>query len=249
MNVLIIEDEYLNAQRLQRLLVAIDGTIIIKSIQHSVQGAVTYLRNNPDIDLLFLDIQLSDGTGFEVLEQLEQHIPVIITSAFEQYALQAYQYLSIDYLLKPIKEEALRRSVSKFKENFNRRLYPPTPTTPTYFQTQNTNTTLIGRRGKNRYPIKSNSIAFCFREDRETWISTLDGKEYMVSSNLDELENTLATSTFFRANRKTICAKNAVEKFEILPKSRIKLMLAPAATFDIVISSDKSAAFKQWICE
>lgn len=107
---------------------------------------------------------------------------------------------------------------------------------------------LIGRRGKNRYPIQSDSIAYCFTENRETWLLTTDGKEYLLSYNLDQLEQMLDSSTFFRTNRKTICAKQAVEKFEILQKSRIKLMINPIPEFEIIISSEKSAAFKEWVC-
>lgn len=111
-----------------------------------------------------------------------------------------------------------------------------------------TTKTIIGRRGKNRYPIKSKNIAYCFTENRETWLLTTDGKEYLVAYTLDQLEELLGTRSFFRTNRKTICARNAVEKFEILAKSRIKLVLTPTAEFEVVISSEKSAAFKNWIC-
>ena len=108
--------------------------------------------------------------------------------------------------------------------------------------------TIIGRRGKNRYPIKSDSIAYCYTENRETWLLTVEGKEYLINYNLDQLEQLLDAATFYRANRKTICAKKAVEKFEILAKSRIKVMLNPVAEFEVIVSSEKSAAFKEWIC-
>ena len=108
--------------------------------------------------------------------------------------------------------------------------------------------TIIGRRGKNRYPIQSDSIAYCFTENRETWLLTIEGKEYLIPYNMDQLEQLLEGGAFFRTNRKTICAKKAIEKFEILAKSRIKLMLLPASEFEVIISSEKSAAFKEWIC-
>ena len=108
--------------------------------------------------------------------------------------------------------------------------------------------TIIGRRGKNRYPIQSDSIAYCYTENRETWLLTKEGKEYLVTYNMDQLEQLLDNTTFFRTNRKTICSKKAVEKFEILAKSRIKVMLNPTPDFEIIISSEKSAAFKDWVC-
>lgn len=247
MNILVIEYEQPSAPCLKRMLADANPTIKIAGVVNSVKGALQFLNNNKSIDLLFLDIQLSDGLGFEVLEQMNDRIPVIITTAYDHYALTAFQYLSVDYLLKPIKEADLKRSLDKYFNNFR-----PIPTFPfdrlANFLQPTATTTIIGRRGKNRYPIKSDTIAYCFTEERETWILTINGKEYLVPSNLDQLENTLDNNTFFRTNRKTICAKNAVEKFEILPKSRIKLMLNPAPTFDIIISSEKSAAFKDWIC-
>ena len=248
MKVLIIEDEYPNVQRLQRILATIDCNIEIAGIEDSVQGALAFLKNQRDIDLLFLDIQLSDGIGFEVLNQMDQSIPVIITSAYDQYALMAFQHLSVDYLLKPIKEQALRKSLEKYRKNF--KVIPNFPTTQiqSFFQPVQRTKTIIGRRGKNRYPIQSDKIAYCFTEERETWILTEDGKEFIISDNLDQLESILCAHTFFRTNRKTICAKKAVEKFEILPKSRIKLSVKPSSTFEIFISSDKSAAFKNWVC-
>lgn len=107
--------------------------------------------------------------------------------------------------------------------------------------------TIIGKRGKNRYPVKTNSIAYCFTENRDTWLLTTDGKEFLAPYNMDQLEQLLGKSNFFRTNRQTICAKNAVEKFEILPKSRIKVILNPIPDFEIIISSEKSAPFKNWI--
>jgi len=247
MNILIIEDEQPNALHIKKIVATVNPILKIAGSVNSVKGALQFLKNNKNIDLLFLDIQLSDGLGFEVLDRINNEIPVIIMTAYDHYALTAFQYLSVDYLLKPIKEEDLKRSLDKFFNNFR-----PTPAFSferlANFLQPTVPTTIIGRRGKNRYPIKSNTIAYCFTEERETWILTIDGKEYLVPSNLDQLENKLNNNTFFRTNRKTICAKNAVEKFEILPKSRIKLMLNPTPTFDIIISSEKSAAFKDWIC-
>ena len=248
MKVLIIEDEYPNAQRLQRLLGNLDSTIEIVGIQDSVAGTLAYLEQHKNIDLLFLDIQLTDGLGFEILDKMEQAIPVIITTAYDQYAITAFQYLSIDYLLKPIKEKDLQRSLDKYYNTFPQQTSFPIDQLVHYFTPRPTTKTIIGRRGKNRYPIQSDSIAYCFTEERSTWILTIDGKEYLIPTNLDQLEDTLSSNSFFRANRKTICSKKAVEKFEILAKSRIKLMLQPVPTFDIVISSDKSAAFKEWLC-
>ncbi len=251
MKAIIIEDEYPNAQRLQKLLGEIDNGIEVLKILDGVENALKYIRANQKIDLMFLDIQLTDGIGLDILERSEREIPVIITTAYDQYALDAFKFLSIDYLLKPIKEEDLRRSLNKYQQNFKNKpnFSFPIDQLRSFFKSDSYKSMLIGRRGKNHYPIKTDHIAYCFVEARETWIRTFEGKEYLVQKTLERLEEVLNPKNFFRANRKIICAKNAIERFEIIAKSKIKLAIEPSPPFDIIISSEKSASFKQWIGE
>ena len=247
MKVVIIEDEFLNAVRLEKLLKEIDSDIQIVQVLDSVEKAVNFLTLATDIDLLFLDIQLTDGLGFDILPKIDPAIPIIITTAFDQYAIEAYKYLSLDYLLKPIKEEELRRSLEKFEKFYNNNKNFPVEQIRALLRPENYSLIFICKRGKSRYPIKAEQIAYFHTEDRDTWVRTFEGKEFNISTTLDELEKQLDPKQFFRANRKLICAKKAVDKFEILAKSRIKLSLEPKASFETIISSEKSSFFKDWI--
>lgn len=249
MKVIIIEDEYPNVLRLQKLLLELDSQIEILTDLDSVQQSVQYIQTHPDIDLLFLDIQLTDGLGLEIFEQTNCNIPVIFTTAYDQYAIDAFKYLSVDYLLKPIKTVDLKKSLDKFNKNFNQKKPLPFSTDQLVqlLDTKQHPTTFICRRGKNQYPIRTDQIACFYFEDRTTWAKTVDNQDFHLAKTLDELEQNLNPKHFFRANRKVICAKHGVEKFEMLPKSKAKLILQPKPTFEIIISSEKSAAFKSWL--
>lgn len=248
MKVIIIEDEHHNVLRLQHLLKDINVPIQVVHTFESVAQSVAFLQQKPDIDLIFLDIHLSDGNGLSILEQTQSSIPVIFTTAYDQYALEAFQFLSVDYLLKPIKPDALQRAIDKYIQNFKPAAAEPSVNQllqilrPSQYQQR-----FICRRGKNRFPISTTDIAYIYAEERETWVVTFDNTNYLISKSLDQLEAELAPTGFFRVNRKLIGAKQAVVKFEMLPKSKIKLMLNPLPEFELIISSEKSAAFKQWI--
>ncbi len=167
MNVVIIEDEPLNAIRLKKLLNSIDPNIKVLQVLDSVKTAVSYLQASKEINLIFLDIQLTDGLGFEVITQLEQAIPIIVTTAYDQYAIEAYKYLSLDYLLKPIKEKELSRSISKYRKLYSdqRTLDIPLKAIQELFLPTKHTHTFICKRGKSRYPIKVDQIAYFFKKN------------------------------------------------------------------------------------
>ena len=248
MKMLIVEDEYPSAIRLAKLISQISETAEIVAIMESVVDSIEYINRHSDINLIFLDVHLTDGLGFEILDAIPKSIPCIITTAYDQYAIDAFRYLSIDYLLKPIKRIDLQKSLTKYNDVFvipdkllssnqiksllSEKIYPEL---------------LICHRGKNRYPIKTHEIAYFFAEDREVWVVTSSGKEFYILKTLEGLESILNPKSFFRANRKVICNKEAIEKFEILPKSKINLILKPRPSFEVTISSEKSARFKEWL--
>lgn len=249
MQVLIIEDEYPSALRLQKMLQQVAPEMAVQEIFATVKETVIYLQGNRTVDLLFLDIELADGIGLEILTQVNRSIPVIFTTAYEEYALEAFQYLSVDYLLKPIKKMALERSIEKYRQNFSQQKTVSTAIDRLKELLHPTNyaTSFIGRIGKNHYPLLVENIAYCYIEERETWIMTKSGKEYTLAKTMEQLGDLLSPDDFFRANRRLICAKLAIAKFKILEKSKISLILRPEPTFSVQISSEKSAAFKQWI--
>ncbi len=248
MKVVIIEDEHPNALRLQKMLLEIDDKIEIVQILESVEKSSQFIGSKPELDLIFLDVRLTDGTGLEILERTKTKIPVIFTTAFDEYAIDAFKYLSVDYLLKPIKKDALKNSLKKYYENFKHKdIFTNQLNKLVGFIQPEKPSIYICRRGKNQYPIKTDQIVCCFVEDQETWVMTKDGNEFLIQKSLEQLDKEMDSKLFFRANRKVICSKNAVEKFEILPKSKIKLKLSLDLPFEIIISSEKSAAFKEWI--
>lgn len=246
MNIVIIEDEYPSAMRLQKMLMQLQPTIKIWTILDSVTDAVDYLKNHPQIELLFLDIQLTDGLGLDILAQLNRSIPTIFTTAFEEYALATFEYLSVDYLLKPIKKAALERSLQKYQTNFQSNTFSVTELRQLLHPTQNIKT-LLGQIGKNYYPISVTDTAYCYVAERETWLVQHSGKEYILPQTLEQLEQQLDPQQFFRANRQLICSKNSVVRFKMLPKSKVSLQLQPKPDFEVQISFEKSAAFKKWL--
>ncbi|MFK7933364.1 MAG: LytR/AlgR family response regulator transcription factor [Saprospiraceae bacterium] len=246
MKVVIIEDEYPSAMRLQKMLAQVSQPLQVMMILDSVAEAVEYLNSGVGVDLLFLDIQLTDGLGLEILEQIDRPIPTVFTTAFEEYALAAFQYLSVDYLLKPIKKVALERSLQKYQTNFQTNTVSIHELRHLLHPTQNIKT-LLGQIGKNYYPIAVEDIAYCYVAERETWLTNHAGKEYVLPQTLEQLEQQLNPQQFFRANRRLICSKNSVGKFKMLHKSKISLQLVPKPDFEVQISFEKSAAFKQWL--
>ncbi len=249
MKVVIIEDEQLNALRLEKMLKEMDSEIQVAEVLDSVEAAVDYLQSAKGIDLIFLDIQLTDGLGFDILPKIDATIPLIITTAYDQYAIEAYKFLSLDYLLKPIKESELKKSLKKFHQFYkkNKKLSLPVQQIKDLLQPENYTKVFICKRGKNRYPVKTDQIAYFYSEDRDVWVKTFEGKEFNISVTLDQLDKQVDPQHFFRANRKLISSKQAILKFEIMAKSRIKVSLDPETPFEVIISSEKAALFKNWI--
>lgn len=245
LNVLIIEDEELSALKLKTLLLQIDSNIDVIQIIDNVIEGIDFISNSSDIDLIFLDIQLTDGTGFQILEKTNTSIPIIFITAYNNYALDAFKHTSIDYLLKPINKKELSKSLDKFKQ-----IFKTSPSNPYQELLQFLNKKpkrILGIRGKSKYPILIKDIAYFYIEDRVVWIIKNDGSKYYINKNLDELEGDLKSDTFFRTNRKTILSISSITKMETASKGRIKVFVEPPAKFDIIVSTENTPKFKNWI--
>ena len=249
MKVIIVEDEYPNALRLQKILADIDANIEVLAILDGLENTMAYMAAHSEIELIFLDLHLTDGNGLDILAKTGTNTPVIFTTAYDQYALDAFKYLSVDYLLKPVKAAELKQSLEKYHHNFK-------PSSPKDFpveqlisllKPQDQPLTFIGRRGKSRYPIQIDQIAYFYAEERETWAKTFKGMDYQILKTLEQLAEALNSQTFFRANRKVICNRASIEKFEVLAKSKIKLGLQPPPGFEVIVSSERSGVFKEWV--
>lgn len=251
MNVLIIEDEKPSARRLNRMLAEVGVTV--NEMLHSVEEAVAWFKTNTHPDLIFLDIQLSDGLSFEIFDQVEVKSAIIFTTAFDEYALQAFKLNSVDYLLKPIDDEDLEKAVSKYKErmpkaqdvslNFEdiRKLLGATAVEREY---KKRFTTKIGQHIKM---IPIDEIECFYSENKGTYAGTIDGRNYLLDTTLELLENDLEPETFFRVSRKFYVNINAIADIIAYTNSRLKIKLNTWSEQEIIVSRERVKDFKTWI--
>ncbi len=250
MNVLIIEDEKPAARRLQRMLAAQD--IQVNTMLHSVEEALNWFQNNTHPDLIFLDIQLSDGLSFEIFEEIPVKSAIIFTTAYDEYALKAFKLNSIDYLLKPIDEDELIVAIEKYKEQ------------------QPTNNNLqvnideirkllinpIDRKYKKRFSIKvgqhikiihTDNIECLYSENKASYIHTNEKRNYLIDNSLEYWQDELDPEQFFRVNRTFIVHINAIKDIVAYTNSRLKLVLQSFNDQEIIVSRERVKDFKNWI--
>ncbi|QTD37817.1 response regulator transcription factor [Polaribacter batillariae] len=250
MNVLIIEDEKPAARRLNRMLVALG--IKVQQMLHSVEESLNWLQNNEHPDLIFLDIQLSDGLSFEIFEEIEVKSAIIFTTAYDEYALKAFKLNSIDYLLKPLDEDELKIAVDKFKSN------RPTKT-EVQVNLDDIRKLLINpvdRKFKKRISIKvgqhikiiSIDQVDCFySENKATYIYTSENRSYLLDHSLEHWQEQLDPEQFFRVNRTFIVHINAIKDIIAYSNSRLKLILNSYNKNEIIVSRERVKDFKNWI--
>ena len=251
MNVLVIEDEKPSARRLKRMLAELD--VAVQEMLHSVEEAVEWFKRNEHPDLIFLDIQLSDGLSFEIFDQVTVKSAIIFTTAYDEYALQAFKLNSIDYLLKPIDDEDLEKAVTKFKEripkqqnvslNFEdiKKLLGATPVEREY---KKRFTTKIGQHIKM---IPVDEIECFYSENKGTYAATLDKRNYLLDTTLEHLENDLHPEEFFRVSRKYFVNIHAIKDIVSYTNSRLQIKLNNWDEQEIIVSRERVKDFKTWI--
>jgi DNA-binding LytR/AlgR family response regulator len=250
MNVLIVEDEQLLASELAERLVHLDGSIEIAGQTDSVSATVEWLRNN-SCDLMFVDVHLSDGSSFSIFEKIKVNCPVIFTTAYDQYAIRAFEVNSIGYLLKPIDEQDLAKALNKFREirtvmrddleTLLRNLARPSEPSKNFV------TRIMLSAGKSQIAMNVDDIAYFMADGRYLFGIAKSGEKYFCESTLYKLEEELDNRQFFRLNRRFLVSFDSVSHFTPYSKSRVKVKLKPEAEEDIVISSEKVKEFKQWM--
>lgn len=251
MTVLIIEDEIEAAKNTAWLLHKIEPTAHIVGTIESVEEGVAWFKTQPMPDLILSDIQLADGVSFRIFEQIKVTCPVIFTTAFDAYALQAFQVHSIDYLLKPITETALRTAIDKYKllninllqqfsERFSNLIQQTQKSTPTYRRSF-----LIRYRDK-MLPIKTESFAYFFTKDGLVYGCVREGNIYNIEHTLEELEDTLDPTLFFRANRQFIVLRDAIHEVDFYFNGRLSVKTQPLATEKILVSKERVPVFRKW---
>lgn len=252
MKVLILEDEALSAKRASQLLVECDPGVEVVDCIESIEEAAIWFNQHPEPDLILLDIHLSDGLCFNLFERVDVQSPVIFTTAYDQYALQAFKINSIDYLLKPLDKGELSRALTKFR-GLNQRKKGISP-----LEIEKIRITIesLTKRYKSRFLVKFgdtiqfkniDEVAYFYADDKVVFMVTNDAKKYLVDNNLESLEEVLDPMLFFRVNRKVIARIEAIQKVKTLLSSRLQVFLKPAFDQEIFISKYKSHEFKTWL--
>jgi len=250
MNVIIIEDEKPSARRLQRMLKALDMNA--EMMLHSVEESVEWFNNNEHPDLIFLDIQLSDGLSFEIFETIDIKSAVIFTTAYDEYALQAFKLNSIDYLLKPIDDEDLATAVEKYKV----RLPQKQSVTLDFNDIKNLLVNPIEREYKKRFSVKVGQhlkliniedIECIYSENKGTYAFTNEGRNYLLDVTLDQLEEDLEPDVFFRISRKFYVNINAIKDMVSYTNSRLQIKLNRFNEQDIIVARERVKDFKSWL--
>lgn len=249
MNIIIIEDEKPAARLLQRKVEQLGLTV--NTLLHSVETSVAWFSEHQHPDLIFLDIQLSDGLSFEIFEKIKIESAIIFTTAYDEYALRAFKLNSIDYLLKPIDEDELKVAVDKFqvqlskKEplslNFDQIRSMFAPSEKVY---KSRFTVKIGLQLKI---IDVDDIECFFSENKGTYIHTYDKRDYLIDTPLELLEYELDPKKWFRISRKFIVPLAAVKEIVVYSNSRLKIILPSYNTDEVIVSREKVAEFKNWM--
>ena len=254
MNVVIIEDEKRTAQRLENLLLQYDPTIrVLVKLPSIAKSLAWFARPTPaEADLLFLDIHLDDGSGFQFLEQAQLTLPVIFTTAYDQYAIQAFKTNSIDYLLKPIDVAELARAIDKFKRL--QQLSQPAllPDTTTLMQALKRSPSPYKERfmvtiGTKSRSLPTSGIAYFFYENKAIWLTTRDGQHVSLDYSLDKLATLLDPGQFFRVNRAFLVSLDAIQTIHTYSGSKLKVDLQPMARQDVFVSGERVSDFKEWL--
>ena len=250
MNVIIIEDEKPAARLLQRKLAKLD--IEAGVMLHSVEEAVEWFQNNPHPDLIFLDIQLSDGLSFEIFDAVRIDSAVIFTTAYDEYALRAFKLNSIDYLLKPIDEDDLEIAVKKFRE----RTPKPQSMALDFEQIKRMLVNPAEKAYKKRFTIKMGQHlkmvnvddAECFySENKGTYIHTTENRDYLLECTLEQLESELDPAQFFRVSRKFIVSIKAIKDIVVYTNSRLKVVLPSYKEDEVIVSRERVNDFREWL--
>ncbi|MHA7130605.1 LytR/AlgR family response regulator transcription factor [Algoriphagus namhaensis] len=248
MNILIIEDENPAAQRLKRLIAPHFPEAILHGNLDSVKSALHWLKSHPIPDLIFCDIQLADGLSFEIFKEIKVTSPVIFTTAFDQYAIKAFEVNAVDYLLKPLDPEALNRSVEKFKANQH-----PSPIDYSKLQAllqapvRSFKSRFLVKFGEKIQSIPVSEVSYFFSESKVTYLQSLSGKRYILDSTLEQTEEMLDPERFFRINRKYLITLESIEAIYAHSNSRLKLRLKFTEDPDIIVSRDRTGEFKLWL--
>jgi DNA-binding LytR/AlgR family response regulator len=250
MNILIIEDETLAAERLKLMLHQYDPSIHIAACLESIEETVQWLQTKPAPDLLLMDIHLSDGHCFEIFKQVLIQRPVIFTTAFDNYAINAFQHYCVDYILKPVSTEALAAAMNKYKAMASVFRAPDYKVWGAFFQENNNlryKDRFLAKVGSRTFFIQAEDVAYFSADNKIVSLADREGNRFIVNYTIEKLEPLLDPHHFFRINRKMIVHSKIIEQVKPHFNNRLKLSLKNLKLpEDIIISRERVAAFKKW---
>lgn len=248
MKALIIEDEIMAAQTLQKLLEEVSPGVEITNVLESIEESVEWLQQNTMPDLIFMDIHLADGSAFAIFEQVNVTCPVIFTTAYDEYALKAFEVNSIDYLLKPVSKDALEHALNKYHNLAEKRVNAE--------QIEKLLTQLGEKKNYRKFylmperdkliPLAVQNIAYVYIDAKTVKIISKEGKTYYVSSTLDDLMDDLDPYLFFRANRQFIVARDMIKDVSVWFGNKLAINLTVDVPERIIVSKARVAEFKTW---
>lgn len=250
MNIIIIEDEKPAARLLQRKIEKLG--LQVNTLLHSVEESMNWFQNTSHPDLIFLDIQLSDGLSFEIFEQINIKSAVIFTTAYDEYALRAFKLNSIDYLLKPIDEEELAIAISKFQNQFQQHNINSLDFEAIKRMLVNP----IAKEYRKRFSVKIGQqlkvidlaeIECLYSENKGTYIHTLDNRDYLIDSSLEIVEAELNPKDFYRISRKFIIPMQSVKEIQVYSNSRLKISLPTYNSEEVIVARERVSDFKEWL--
>jgi len=246
--VVIVEDEPPASNRLKAMVESSSVPIEVVDILDSVEDAVAYFKVFSNFDLIFMDIQLGDGLSFDIFKEVNIKKPIIFTTAYDNYALQAFKVNSVDYLLKPIDEDDLTAALDQFV------LHGGSGTKTTDFaglidilKTPEYKSRFLVKKGKQLIVVPIEEASFFYSEDGYTHLQHKSGSKYIIDHTIDQLCDQLNPEMFHRINRKMIVSLDCIASINDYFNSRLKLIVDPSATSDVIVSRDRVRNFKAWL--
>tara|TARA_B100001094_G_C18174046_1_gene796848 strand:+ start:1305 stop:2066 length:762 start_codon:yes stop_codon:yes gene_type:complete len=251
MRILIIEDEIPAARRLEKLISECRPEAHIIDVIDTVEDALEWFNENNEPDLVISDIQLADGVSFEIFEQIELDCPIVFATAYDQYAIKAFELNSIDYLLKPFNKETLMKSFDKFDKTIPSNSSLKELEISSLMQNLSNENVYKQRflisKGDSLIPVATSQISYIYTEDKAVLIKTNDNKNYFINYSLDDLEAQLNPNQFFRLNRQFITNINAITKISQYFNGKLKIELSPEQESEVIVSRAKTPIFKNWL--
>ena len=247
MRVLIVEDETSAYINLKKILEEVDNTIEIAENTESVKQTVKWLENNIAPDLIFMDIHLSDGSAFNIFNLITVDAPIVFTTAYDEYAIEAFKVNSIDYLMKPIEKSEVKRAIDKYRKLNGHDLVKYINQLSQLIPPERYPEKLLIPVNDKLIQVALNEVACFYTTDNSTQIMLLDGQKFSYNKSLDSIVNTVNPSLFFRANKQFVIAKKHISDITIWFDNRLLISLMVETPERIYISKNKAALFKQWM--